>query len=94
MAIDAGPALGTGVQTFGLPGGPVVAGLEIHVGNPPSQLIGNIATGVNPLPPVDAPFVDPGQAGTTITGAAVPVTAKTFSFNNAPGVTVRFANPA
>jgi len=94
MAIDSGAATGQAQTAFGLPGGPVVTGLEIHVGNPPSQLVGNIATGVNPLPPVDVPYVDPNVAPTTISGAALVTTKTTVSFNGAPGVTVRFANPA
>jgi len=93
MAIDAGPATGSGVQTFGLPGGPVVTGIEIHVGNPPSALLGDFATGVNPLAPVDAPFIDPTQAGTDVRGNALTPFNSRIVFS-APNVSQRIVNPA
>lgn len=94
MAFDSGAGTGQPQTLFTLPGGPVVAGLEIHTGNPPSFSAGDYATGVNPLPPVDAPFTDPGTAPTSISGNALVPIRTNFSFNNAPGVQVRFSNPA
>jgi hypothetical protein len=82
MATNQGPASGNGVIPIQLPGGPVTTGIEVQV-----------PIGAPSLEPSRAPFVDPGQAGTTITGAQITPINTTFTFGNT-GATVRFANPA
>lgn len=82
MATAQGPASGNGVVPMQLPGGPVTTGVEVQVPN-----------GLPSLEPSRAPFIDPGQAGTTITGAQIVPVNSTFTFGST-GATVRFANPA
>lgn len=88
MATDNGPATGNATLVSG-----IGCGIEVHVGNPPSFIsIGGDATGVNPLPPSAAPFVDPGQAGFSGQSPVVPIN-KTVAFG-ITGATVTIANPA
>lgn len=89
MAIDNGPATGNATLVSG-----IGCGIEVHVGNPPSFVsIGGDATGVNSLPPSAAPFVDPGQAGTSITGNPVVPINKSLVFGTT-GASLVIANPA
>lgn len=79
MANTNGPATGTAV---------------LFLGNPPTASVEvQVPAGLPSLEPSRAPFVDPGQAGTTITGAQITPINTTFTFGNT-GATVRFANPA
>lgn len=89
MSVDLGPASNTGVLFAGQ-----TSSIEVHVGNPPSVNLGNIQTGLDPLPPSAAPYIDPGQVGTNITGNAVVPINKTIVFTGAPGTTQTIANPA
>lgn len=79
MATTQGPASGNGVLFMG---NPPTASVEIQVPN-----------GLPSLEPSRAAFVDPGQAGTTVTGASITPVNTTFTFGST-GATVRFANPA
>lgn len=89
MATDNGPATGNATLVSG-----IGCGIEVHVGNPPSFISsGGQATGVNPLPPSAAPFVDPGQAGTNYAGTPVVPINKTIAFGTT-GATTVIANPA
>lgn len=89
MATDFGPATGNATVVSGNG-----CGIEVHVGNPPSVISnGGVGTGVNPLPPSAAPFVDPSQAGTSITGNPVVAINKTIAFGNT-GATTVIVNPA
>lgn len=89
MAIDNGPATGTGTLVSGNG-----CGIEVHVGAPPS-VISNAGqgTGIDPEPPMLAPFVDPSQAGTNYAGNPVVPINKTLTFGSS-GATVIIANPA
>lgn len=79
MANTNGPATGTAV---------------LFLGNPPTASVEvQVPVGLPSLEPSRAPFVDPGQAGTTITGASIVPVNTTFTFG-VTGATVRFANPA
>jgi hypothetical protein len=89
MATNQGPASGNGVITASVPGSAggsggfaVTEGIEVQVPN-----------GAPSLEPSRAPFVDIGQAGTTITGAQITPINSTFVFGNT-GATLKFANPA
>lgn len=77
--IDNGPASGNSVLFLG---NPPTASVEVHT-----------PLGANSLEPSRAPFIDPGQVGTNITGAQVTPINTTFVFGNT-GATIRFANPA
>lgn len=79
MATTAGPASGTPSLFLG---NPPTAGVEVQV-----------PAGLPSLEPSRAPFVDPGQAGTTITGNAV-VPVNTTVVAGVTGATIKFANPA
>jgi len=77
MATDNGPASGNAELFLG---NPPTAGIEVHVGNPSSNL--------NPLSPQDTVIpVDP-TIGTTLT------TQTRTSFNFGSTASVRFLNPA
>lgn len=80
--IDSGPATGNGVQTFTLPGGPVVTGVEIHV-----------PLGLPSLEPSRAVFVDPSSSYNNVTAAPFTPINTSLTFGNT-GATSRIANPA
>ena len=63
---------------LGVPGGPPNVSVEVHV--PAGQ--GSVSNN-----PSDFPYVDPSQAGTTVSGAPVVATKLTVAG-------VRFANPS
>lgn len=74
--------------------GPATGTASLFLGNPPTASIEvQVPAGLPSLEPSRAPFIDPGQVGTNITGAQVTPINTTFVFGNT-GATVRFANPA
>lgn len=101
--VDNGPASGNAEIVFNLPGGPVVTGLEVHVGgqtptNPDYSVNGQCngapnGTGTLALAPALAGFVDPGQAGSGVTGNPV-VPKNTTQVFGTTGATIVFNNPA
>ena len=79
MATNQGPTSGNGV---------------LFLGNPPTASVEvQVPSGSPSLEPSRAPFVDPGQAGTTITGGSITPINTTFTFGST-GATIKFANPA
>jgi hypothetical protein len=100
--IDNGPATGTGVIKTTIDNG-----IEVHVGgiaatqpgtNPNWAVNYQVngaqnGTGTDPEPPMLAPYVDPGQAGTNITGNPVVPINKTIVYG-VTGATQVIANPA
>lgn len=101
--VDNGPATGNAEIVFNLPGGPVVTGLEVHVGGAtPTNPDYSVGAQCNGAPngtgnvaqaPSLAGFVDPQGAGTTITGNPVTPKNSTTVFGTT-GATVVFNNPA
>ena len=103
---DAGPGNNT-AEIFA--GYPPTCAVEAHVGgalatqaqNNPSYAVsytGNGAlsgSGINPLPPSAAGFVDPSQDGTNYAGNLVtPINTTYVTPFGATGVTIAFCNPA
>lgn len=93
MAIDKGPASGNAEVIFAVPGAAggsgaqaTTAGVEVHVGNPSS--------GLNPLGPASAPYIDPSGVGTNITGAQVTPINTNVNFGGVGVGSILIVNPA
>lgn len=79
MATAQGPASGNGV---------------LFLGNPPTASVEvQVPVGLPSLSPSSVPYIDPGQAGTNVTGSPVTPINKTVTFGST-GATVVIANPA
>jgi hypothetical protein len=93
MAVDNGPASGNAEIIFATPGNAAgsggfaqVTGVEVHVGNPSS--------GLNPLGPASAPYVDPSQVGTNVQGNPIVPINKTVNFGGVGVGSILIVNPA